>query len=79
MAAAALGQLQGEAAVPVLLKALEDENRNVRVMAAAALGQLQGEAAVPVLLKALEDKNRNVRVRAVEALGPGSCGFCGVA
>ena len=67
-AVAALGQLQGEAAVPGLLQALEDENRNVRVRAAEALGQLQGEAAVPRLWQQHQQVPENYLKEVIQSL-----------
>src|SRR5262245_11249736 len=60
---------EDRAAVPALIKALTDEDAQVRSQAAAALGEIGKEArpAVPALLKALNDPA--VRARAVSALG----------
>jgi HEAT repeat protein len=68
-AAAALGELGSEAAIPGLLQALEHQNSYVRRIAAEALGKLGSEAAIPGLLKALEDQNSYVRRIAAAALG----------
>jgi HEAT repeat protein len=68
-AAAALGQLKAEAALPALLEALKDNNVSVRDRAATGLGQLKAEAALPALLEALKDKEAFVRARAAAALG----------
>lgn len=57
--------------VSILIKALGDSNRWVRISAAVALGQIGPEAkeAVPSLIKALGDSDPGMRYRAAEALG----------
>ena len=67
-AAAALGRLGSEAAVPPLVGALEDEWEWVRVDAAAALGRIGGLQAAAGLVGALRDANWNVRSQARRAL-----------
>jgi HEAT repeat protein len=65
-----LGKTESEAAVPGLLKALEDSDSDVlRRSAAYALGDLGSETAIAGLLKALEDSDSDVRWSAAEALG----------
>jgi hypothetical protein len=58
------------AAVPGLIKALKDEDSDVRASAAHALGFLGGaaRAAVPALGRAQEDANLEVRLAAIQAL-----------
>jgi HEAT repeat protein len=61
----------GPAAVPALIEALKDKDRNVRRAAALALGKI-GPAtkdAVPALIEALKDKESYVRSAAAWALG----------
>jgi HEAT repeat protein len=62
---------EGKAAVPALIKALEDEKWPVRAMAAECLGRVGPEAgaAVPALLKLLKDDKSQVRGDAAEAVG----------
>jgi hypothetical protein len=62
--------LENYAAVPGLIKALKDEDSDVRVSAAHALGYLGGaaRAAVPALGRAQEDANLEVRLAAIQAL-----------
>jgi HEAT repeat protein len=58
--------------IPALIRALEDEDPDMRVAAANALGEIGPEAmeAVPALVwAALEDEDRDVRSVAVWALG----------
>ncbi|MCM1983776.1 HEAT repeat domain-containing protein [Lyngbya confervoides] len=58
-----------EAAIPGLLKALEDSDEAVRKNAVSALGETGSESVIPGLLKALEDSYPGVRFDAVSALG----------
>jgi HEAT repeat protein len=62
-----LGQIGDAAAMPGLLKALRDPDREVHA-AAKGLGQI-GSTAVPGLLEALRDPDWGVRLAAVGALG----------
>jgi hypothetical protein len=57
--------------VSILIKALVDRDRWVRISAAVALGQIGPEAkeAVPALIKALGDSDPGMRYRSAEALG----------
>jgi HEAT repeat protein len=61
----------GPEAVEVLVKALEHEDRLVRMGAALGLGELQArpELAVPALMAVLQDQGSGVGVYAAEALG----------
>jgi HEAT repeat protein len=74
-ARAALRQIgpgpDGKAAVPALIKALEDEKWWVRAIAAECLGRVGPEAgaAVPALLKLFNDERLQVRCDAAEAVG----------
>jgi len=54
--------LMGEPAVEPLIKALEDDNPNVRVRAAEALGILGDERAIGPLTDALNDEDETVRI-----------------
>lgn len=66
----ALGELEDEAAVPVLRRVLsDDESYKVRSLAAWALGEIEAESSVRALIKALEDDNASVREMAAWALG----------
>jgi CubicO group peptidase (beta-lactamase class C family) len=69
-AAASLGQM-GNAAVPGLIKALQNTNGNVRWCATISLGKMGSGAreAVPSLIKALNDSSTNVRWCSAIALG----------
>lgn len=60
----------GAADVPALVKALQDQDRQVRIEAATDLGLMGPSAkeAVPALLEALKDQEALVRLRADEAL-----------
>jgi HEAT repeat protein len=67
-AARALGQIGGERTIAGLVKALHDEDSDVRSAVAEALGE-DGEEAVEALLGALNDKEDDVRLKAAKALG----------
>ena len=58
-------------AVSALIKALEDQDENSRIIAVSALGEIGAEAAsaVPVLNGLLKDKRANIRIVVVYALG----------
>ncbi|NET43386.1 HEAT repeat domain-containing protein [Okeania sp. SIO2B3] len=60
---------KSDAAVPGLVKLLEDSDSNVRMRAADALGKIGSETAIPELIKLLEDSDYSVRHSAAEALG----------
>ena len=69
MAASYLGVLQDRAAIPPLLKALEDDHAYVRSCAALGLGRLRaGEAKAKLAEMMTEDWDQTVRSRAREAL-----------
>jgi len=67
-AAEALGSVGGEKALPLIEKALADQDAYVRTGAAIALGSVGGEKALPLLEKALADQNISVCVSAAIAL-----------
>jgi HEAT repeat protein len=67
-AAHSLGRLGAREAVPLLAKALEDENALVRGSAAEALGAIGSPDAVPALTEALADAEAGVLERAAVAL-----------
>jgi HEAT repeat protein len=67
-AAEALGEVGDKAAVPVLIKALKD-NDDFRVRAAEALGKIGDKSAVPGLIEALKDPDYLVRRNAAIILG----------
>lgn len=69
-AADSLGRI-GDAAVPALITALEDADRDVRAQAARALARMgpKAEAAIPALIEALDDDDKFVRQGAARALG----------
>lgn len=69
MAATAALVSLGEAAVPSLVLALQDEQAAVRRAAAKALGKLGDTAALADLLRALTDVDANTRRFAAQALG----------
>lgn len=68
-AAWSLGELEDPAAVPRLVRALDDQDPDVRVLAAWALGEVKDPAAISPLSAALSDTNPRVREMAVVALG----------
>lgn len=59
----------GTAAVPYLLKALQDKERWRRKVAAVALGRIGDTTAVPYLIVALQDRFIDVRRVIIDALG----------
>ena len=67
-AVSALARIGG-AAVPALLRALDDRSWDVRALAVDALGQVGDPAAVPGLLRVLESDDADLRARAASALG----------
>jgi hypothetical protein len=72
-AAEALGEIGVPTAVPALVTALGDEDRDVRTSAAAALGQVSDTSAVPALAAALGSGQHEVDralAGALLALGP---------
>ena len=64
-----LNLTKSEKAIPRLIKALEEENSNVRSSAASALGKIGSEAAIPGLVQAIEDADSAVCLSAASALG----------
>jgi len=64
-----MGDLQIEPAVGMLIKALQDEDANVRRLAASALGKIGNDAVVPDLIECLDDDKPQVRQYAIKALG----------
>ena len=68
-AARALGGLEDQAAVPPLIRALEDENAQVRRSAAYALRNLKAPEAFHPLVDLLDDDEEGVRAAALSALG----------
>jgi HEAT repeats len=69
MAASYLGVLNDRAAIPLLLKALEDEHAYVRSCAALGLGRLRASEAKEKLTTMMEkDWDQTVRSRSREAL-----------
>jgi hypothetical protein len=69
MAASYLGVLQDKRAIPLLLKALEDDHAYVRASAALGLGRMRAAEAKEKLAEmATEDWDQTVRSRAREAL-----------
>jgi HEAT repeat protein len=69
MAASHLGVLNDKTAIPLLLKALEDDHAYVRSCAALGLGRLRaGEAKEKLTAAMEEDWDQTVRSRSKEAL-----------
>jgi HEAT repeat protein len=65
-----LGITKAESAIPILIKALQDENPSIRERAAYSLGNIGTEASIASLSKALlEDEDSSVRERAAYSLG----------
>lgn len=58
----------GEDAVPYLVSALNDEDRNVRWEAAKTLAQMRNPALAPVLTRGLENKDPDIRWLSAEGL-----------
>jgi vesicle coat complex subunit len=59
----------GEKVLDPLIKALTDENVQMRVSASIVLGHMGDKKALDPLIKALKDASEIVRARAAEALG----------
>jgi HEAT repeat protein len=67
---AALKDVEPEAAVPLILKVIDDRNDNVRGMAIFALGVKPTAACLPVLVRLLEtETDYSIRAAAAGALG----------
>lgn len=58
----------GKPAVPALIEALKNENKDVRWIAATALGDRGDASAIPTLIEALEEEKHWVRQITIEAL-----------
>lgn len=67
-AAASLGAIKSEVAIPKLLKALSDPNQGVRRSVIFALGTIKSEVAIPELLKTLNDHSQDIRRSVILAL-----------
>jgi HEAT repeat protein len=65
----AAGQIDTQAALPVLAQALDDPDNHVRAKAVVALGNIEGERATQLLLKMVKDDDPVVRKDAIVALG----------
>ena len=65
---AELEKFQG-AAVPILIKALDSEDAEIRSESSRTLGKIHDSRALPALIRAIRDPQVDVRIRAVEALG----------
>ena len=63
------GQTRAEAVMPGLLRAIEDDDDEIRERAVNALGNIGCETAVPALLQAIEDDNWGICTNAVKAIG----------
>jgi HEAT repeat protein len=68
LAATIYGKSGDTSAVPVLIKALKDNDWYVREKAAYALEKIRDKSAVPALIEALRDESQGVRYYAAEAL-----------
>jgi len=77
-AAEALGSIRNRAATPALVRALADENRNVKasviiaglkISAVNVLGVIGDERSLPMLVKLLKDKNPRIKTISAQALG----------
>jgi len=76
-AAIALGELKNLKAIPALITALKDNNKDVRKRAAEAIEKIaeinpnskEVLEAIPALITALKDEGSNVRWTAAEAIG----------
>ena len=70
MAAEALGNMRSKEAVPALVKALEDKNRNVRSAAIVAFGYIRDKNSVKPLAEYLnQEKDLGLRISALNVLG----------
>jgi HEAT repeat protein len=67
--AEAVGQLEIQEAVPVLVERLQSENTKIRESASIALGKLRSREPVPDLIELLWDADPSVRRAAALALG----------
>jgi HEAT repeat protein len=64
-----LGRIGGDSVVPILLRALESTNNQVRCNAVLTLGDLRTKEAVLPLIKILKDKDECLRAVAASSLG----------
>lgn len=65
----ALSEVQSPALLPYLEQALEDRDRDVRIMAVELLGRFETGRSTELLIKALENGYRDIRAAAALALG----------
>lgn len=69
-AAEALGNIKNRTATPALVRALSDENKNVKSSVIIALGYMRDKKAVDPLLSFLgKEKNTGLKISAVNVLG----------
>ncbi len=68
-AADALGLMHSRRAVPLLMRALHDQNMSVRRNAAVALLRIRVSSAVPRIAQMLRDESGGVRILAAHVLG----------
>ncbi len=69
-AAEILGNIRSRKAIPYLLDALEDENRNVKASAIVALGYIRDSNAVEPLMDFVRrEENEGLRISALNVLG----------
>jgi len=68
-AARLLGELRARQAGPVLIEALKDVDKDVRIEAARALGAIREDAAIPHLLPFLKDELADLRAVTAWVLG----------
>ncbi|HVP93905.1 MAG TPA: HEAT repeat domain-containing protein [Methanoregulaceae archaeon] len=64
----ALGEIRDNRAVPDLLKALKDNDNEIRWEAALALGEIGDAGSIPALVEGLKDEDRYVRYATAIAL-----------
>ena len=69
MAIRSLGVLGDPDSFSVVLKAITDDNFEVRSTSAIVLGRLGNQDAVPALINAVRDEHKQVRLEAVTSLG----------
>ena len=69
LAAVLLSWRDKQVVLPWLLRALKDDNAQMRRHAAMSLGLLRDKSAVPALIEAMKDNEPDVRFRVIEALG----------
>ncbi|MBG1266859.1 HEAT repeat domain-containing protein [Nostoc sp. WHI] len=63
-----LGTTRSNCAIPLLFKALENQDNSVRWFATKALGKIANEATIVALSQALQDENDWIRREALDAL-----------